>query len=456
MRDLAFVAFIAGLLALGLKRPFLFVLAYIYVDTVSPQRLSYFLLNSIPLSLIIALLAMGGWALTDRKDGTGFSVRQGLLLVLLAYAGMTTLYADFPVDAAEKWDPAWKTIVFAVFLPFTLRTKLRIEAVLLFLTLSAASIVIVGGIKTALGGGGYGVLNLMVDNNSGLYESSTISTVAIALIPIILWLSRFGTIFPPDWRVKTFAGALIFACLLMPIGTEARTGLVCIALLGVLMLRDTKRRFLYIAGAGLLGVAAIPFLPSSFTSRMDTIQGFQADQSAGTRLAVWAWTWDYAQHHPFGGGFGAYRSNHIQVQMTNTQSAGEVQVVTTQTEADEARAYHSAYFEMLGEQGFPGLAMFLLINAIGLVRMEMIRRRYRKREGEEAWIAPLATALQHFQLVYMTGEAFVGIAYQSFGWLVFATAIGFDAWLVRREKAARKAGAPFASKLAAGPSLLAN
>ena len=454
MRDLAFVAFLAGLLALGLKRPFLFVLAYIYVDTVSPQRLSYFLLNSIPLSLIVALLAMGGWALADRKDQLSFSVRQGLLLVLLAYAGVTTLYADFPVDAAEKWDSAWKTLVFALFLPFTLRTKLRIEAVLLFLTLSAAAIIVVGGIKTVLSGGGYGVLNLMVDNNSGLYESSTISTVSIALIPIILWFTRHGTIFPPDWRVKVFAAGLIFACLLMPIGTEARTGLVCIAVLGVLMLRDMKRRILYIAGAGLLGLAAIPFLPASFTSRMGTMQELQADQSAGTRLAVWAWTWDYAQHHPFGGGFGAYRSNRIQVQMVSTQSAGDVQVVTTQTEADEARAYHSAYFEMLGEQGFPGLFLFLTINAIGLVRMETIRRRYRRRDGEKAWIAPLATALQHFQIVYMVGELFVGIAYQSFGWLVFGVQIGLDAWLAQREKAERKAGAGFAPGRAAEPSLL--
>jgi putative inorganic carbon (HCO3(-)) transporter len=453
MRDLAFVAFLAGLLALGIRRPFLFVLAYVYVDTVSPQRLSYFLLNAIPLSLIVALLAMGGWAITDRKDQMGFSVRQGLLLVLLAYAGMTTLYADFPVDAAEKWDWAWKTIVFAVFLPFTLRTKLRIEAVLLFLTLSAASIIIVGGIKTALGGGGYGVLNLMVDNNSGLYESSTISSVAIALIPIILWFARFGTIFPPDWRVKTFVAGLIFACLLIPIGTEARTGLVCIALLGALMLRDVKRRFLYIAGAGLLGLAAIPFLPASFTNRMDTIQGFQADQSAGTRLAVWAWTWDYAQAHPFGGGFGAYRSNHIQVQMVSAQTRGDVQVVTTQTEADEARAYHSAYFEMLGEQGFPGLFLFLLIQGIGLVRMEMIRRRYKRGDGDRAWIAPLATALQHFQIIYMVGELFVGIAYQSFGWLVFAVQIGLDAWLARKERAERKAGASFVPAMAIRPPL---
>ena len=449
MRDLAFVAYLAALLALGLRRPFLFVLAYVYVDTVSPQRLSYFLLNSIPLSLIIALLAMGGWAIADRKDRLSFSVRQGLLLVLLAYSGMTTLYADFPVDALEKWDSAWKTIIFAVFLPFTLSTRLRIEAVLLFLTLSAASIIIVGGIKTALGGGGYGVLNLMVDNNSGLYESSTIATIAIALIPIILWFTRHGTIFAPDWRVKTFAAGLIFACLLIPIGTEARTGLICIAVLGVLMLRDVKRRFLYMAGAGLLALASVPFLPASFTSRMDTIQGFQADQSAGTRLAVWAWTWDYAQHHPFGGGFGAYRSNRIQVQTVATQTTGDVQVVTATVQADEGRAYHSAYFEMLGEQGFPGLILFLVIHVAGLVRMEVIRRRYR-RPGADAWVAPLATALQHFQLIYLVGAAFVAIAYQPFTLMVLGVQIGFDALLARRERSERGSARGFAAAASRG------
>ena len=161
---------------------------------------------------------------------------------------------------AEKWDWASKALAFAIFLPLTLRSKLRIEAVLLFLTLSAAAIIIVGGLKTVASGGGYGVLNLMVTNNSNLYESSTISTVAIALIPIILWLARFGTVFPPDWRVKAFAAGLVFACLLMPIGTEARTGLVCIGVLGLLMLRDVKRRFLYLAGAALLvaGLGPVP------------------------------------------------------------------------------------------------------------------------------------------------------------------------------------------------------
>jgi probable O-glycosylation ligase (exosortase A-associated) len=438
MRDLALVGFLVALLGLGLRRPFLFVLAYAYVDIVSPHRLSYYLLNSAPVSMIVALLALAGWVIADDKRNFRITVRQMLMLILVAYAGFTTAYADLPIVAKEKWDWASKAVAFAIFLPLTLRTKLRVEAFLLFITLSAASIIIVGGIKTVLSGGGYGVLNLMIDNNSGLYESSTISTVAIALIPVILWLARFGTVFSPDWRVRLFAGALVFACLLIPVGTEARTGLVCIAALAVLMLRDVKRRFVYLAGAALLGFAAIPFLPASFTDRMSTIQGYEADASASTRLAVWAWTWNYARENPLGGGFGAYRQNRIQVQTVDSEMAGAVTVVSARTETDAGRAYHSSYFEMLGEQGYPGLVLFLLIHGIGLIRMEVIRRRHRRSTGDAAWIAPLATALQHFQIIYLVGSLFVGIAYQPFPWLMLGVQIGFDTYVSRKGQPAKR------------------
>jgi len=437
MRDVALVGFLAALLLLALRRPFLFTLAYIYVDTVSPQRLSYYLLNSVPVSMLVAALAIGAWLLLDRKKNITVAPRQGLMLLLLLYCLWTTIHADIPIEAWTKWDWVWKAMVFAIFLPFTLATRLRIEAALLFLTLSAGLIIINGGIKTATGGGGYGVLNLMVDNNSGLYESSTISTLAIALIPLIIWFMKFGTIFPPDWRVKLFCLALVFACLLMPIGTEARTGLVCIGVLGVLALRDANRRFLYMGAAAMALIVSIPFLPASFTQRMESIQGYKGDESAGTRLAVWGWTWNYVLDHPMGGGFEAYRQNRIHVQTVNTQTTGETQSVTAQTMADEGRAYHSAYFEMLGEQGFAGLILFLLIHGIGVVRMEVIRRRYRGVEGEDKWISPLATALQNFQLIYLVGALFVGIAYQPFVYLMLGTQIGFDSWLTRRERKQR-------------------
>ena len=198
-----FVAFLAGLLALGIRRPFLFVLAYVYVDTVSPQRLSYFLLNSIPLSLIIALLAMGGWAIADRKDELRFSAAPGAAARPARLCRRDDALCRFPGRrAGEMGSGRGRRSSSPSSCPSPCARGSGSRRYLLFLTLSAASIIIVGGIKTALGGGGYGVLNLMVDNNSGLYESSTISTVAIALIPIILWLARFGTIFTPDWRVK--------------------------------------------------------------------------------------------------------------------------------------------------------------------------------------------------------------------------------------------------------------
>ncbi|MBV9930863.1 MAG: putative O-glycosylation ligase, exosortase A system-associated, partial [Alphaproteobacteria bacterium] len=83
MRDLAFVGFLVALLGLGFRRPFLFVLAYAYVDIVAPQHLSYFLLNSIPLSLIVTLMAMAGWLIADDKKGFGVAPRQWLMLAIL-------------------------------------------------------------------------------------------------------------------------------------------------------------------------------------------------------------------------------------------------------------------------------------------------------------------------------------------------------------------------------------
>lgn len=433
MRDLAFVGFLAALLAFGFRRPFLFVLAYAYIDIVSPQRLTYLLLNSVPISMIAVGLAVAGWLAVDDKRDVRVAPRQFLIVLLLGYCFYTTLHADFPLEAKDKWEWVWKALAFAAFLPLTLRTRLRIESLLLFMVLSAASIIIVGGIKTLGSGGGYGELNLMVTNNSGLYEGSTISTVAIAIIPLIVWFTRHGTIFAPDWRVKGFCYALIFACLLIPVGTSTRTGLLCIALLALLMIRDAKRKFVYLAALGCLGLAAIPFLPSSFTERMGTIKTYQADASASTRIAVWQWTMDYVKTHPMGGGFEAYRQNRIRYEKIAVQGEGDgVAKVDRSLEVDKARAYHSAYFEMLGEQGYPGLAIWLLINLAGLFRMEVLRRRYRQPDPGQEWIAPLASALQSAHVIYMLGATFIAIAFQPFVYMLIGAQIGLDTYAARK------------------------
>lgn len=439
MTEIALLGFFALMLLLGLKRPFLWVLTYIYVDCLAPQKIGWAIMPHIPMSLIAFAAAFIGWLVFDRKEGTRFTFRQGLLLALLVYCGWTTMGALFPEDALAKWDWVWKSLVFAIFLPLTLHTRLRIEAAALFMILSAGAIIISGGIKTIAGGGGYATLALFVNDNSGLYEGSTLSMVAIALIPLIFWIARNGTIYPKSRWTLLFAAALIFACLLIPIGTQTRTGLICIGVLGVLMLRSVKYRFLYMGGAALLLALAVPFLPQSYLERMSTIENAEGDESASTRLAVWRWTLEYAKDHPLGGGFDAYRANSFTYHKRVTVGEGNNQSVQTVEITDEARAYHSAYFEMLGEQGWPGLFLWLWLQLLGLWQMERIRRRLGKSEdaGDKAWFS-LATALQQGQVIYLVGALFVGIAFQSFIYMLIALQIALANVVRRQEKTQRE------------------
>ena len=438
MLDAFLFLFVMGMLALGLRKPFIWVLAYLYIDIVAPQKIGWTLMPILPVSLIAFVAAFAGWMLADSKEGSKFTFRQGLMLALLAYCAMTTfVIPDFPKEAAEKWAWVWKAMVFAIFLPLTLRTRLRIEAAALAMVLAAAAIIISGGIKTVAGGGGYGVLYFFVNDNTGLYESSTIACVAIAIVPLILWLAKYGTIFPSDWRVRTFAGALIFACLLIPIGTEARTGLLCIGVLGVLVLRTVKRRALYMGLGAFALFATIPFLPQTFTERMSTIENHETDESASTRVAVWKWTLDYVKEKPLGGGFNAFLQNKFTyMKPTTTDLGGGVTESEMKSVTDKARAYHSAYFEMLGEQGWPGLFLWLWLHALGVWQMERLYRRYKKRAkvdpqpGDE-WKAPLASALQQAQLIYLAGALFVGIAFQPFILMLIGLQCGLWAYLNR-------------------------
>jgi probable O-glycosylation ligase (exosortase A-associated) len=439
--DLALLAFIGAFLALGVKRPFFWVLVYIYIDVVAPQKVGWTIIQSIPLSFIAFIACFGGWLLFDSKKGSRFTLRQGLILVLLVYCYFSTQQADFPVEAKVKWDWVWKALVFAAFLPLTLRTKLRLEAAALIMVLSLGTIVIDGGLKTVFGGGGYGTLALLVQENAGLYEGSILSTAAIATIPLALWLARHGTVFKPDWRVWAFVAGLIFSCLLIPVGTAARTGLVCAAVLGVLMLRTARHKFLLAAGCAVGLVAAIPFLPQSYLNRMDTLTNTSGDESASTRVQVWEWTLDYVKKHPWGGGFDAYRQNSFTYWTAKKEGEPPNERVVYSQVTDEGRAYHSSYFEMLGEQGWFGLGLWLWLQLLGVWHMERIRWQFRRAEEEDgrSWQRGLATALQQAQIVYLVGSLFVGIAFQPFIYMLVGLQCGLWSYVRRTTKQPVKA-----------------
>ena len=91
---------------------------------------------------------------------------------------------------------------------------------------------------------------------------------------------------------------------------------------------------------------------------------------------------------------------------------------------------------MLGEQGWPGLAMWLMLHALGLWQMERIQRRWKAAEAEaERWIAPMAAALQMGAVIYIVGALFQGIAYQPVMLMLVGLQIGLATYCARIDSA---------------------
>ena len=262
--------------------------------------------------------------------------------------------------------------------------------------------------------------------------------MAVALIPLILYAYSYNQIFPKRRITLLLSAGLIFSAALIPIGTEARTGLVCLAVLAIFLFLGAKRKLLFGAVGAVVAIASIPLLPDSFTGRMSTIQTYDEDNSASTRVAVWNWTLDFVKDHPFGGGFYAYKLNRIEVQTRRRVGEGSNMREETVTVVDEARAFHSSYFEVLGEHGYPGLLIFMTMLVAALLQLRGLYRRFRTSD-EDAWIAHLAKALGQTTIIYMCGSLFVGVAFQSTLYFLLGLAAALAQIAARRESATSRA-----------------
>ena len=89
--------------------------------------------------------------------------------------------------------------------------------------------------------------------------------------------------------------------------------------------------------------------------------------------------------------------------------------------------------------------------------MERLYRRYKRRakddpRPEDEWKAPLASALQQVQLIYLAGALFVGIAFQPFVLMLIGVQCGLWSYLNRVDSPVK---APRKSRIGAGGKRLA-
>ena len=186
MRDLLLIGILFGFILMSLRVPYFMALGYLWVDFVQPQRLGYYLFNQLPVAMILGAGAFLSFLLFDKERRIQFGIMQALVVALVAYATVAT-FSWAVVDTTSKWDWVTKALLFSVFMPFILTTRTRIEAAVGTMIFSISAITISAGMKTVLGGGGYGTLSFLVNNNTGLYEGSILSTTATAMIPVYWW-----------------------------------------------------------------------------------------------------------------------------------------------------------------------------------------------------------------------------------------------------------------------------
>lgn len=435
MRSLFLLSLLGIYVSGGLIAPFIFGLGYVWADLFTPQLVGYGLIAELPVSMILAGGTVAAYVLFDRRSPPRPVLS---MLLLVAWAGWVTLTTGWAVvgqDAWVKWDWAFKTILMGAFLPFLFRSRIQIEAMMATVVLAVAGTMIAFGAKTLLGGGGYGMNLGLLSGNQGLAEGSTLAVVCAALVPIMLYLRRSSRLLRSLPFVKPAMIGLIAAAILTAIGTQARAGLVSLAVLALILLMQTRRKLLY---AGIIAVSASlgwVAAPEAWHERMSTIGEYNSESSALGRVAVWLWTLEFVQGHPLGGGFDAYKINSLQVPIED--QPGEYLEI-------QGKAFHSIYFEVLGEHGIPGAVLFAaLLGSMLLSLLSVIRRT--KGNAELAWLRDMAQTIVTAVTVYLVGGAFIGIAFQPMLYYFVAWSICMAEYL-RRYHSERAAEARVAAR----------
>jgi len=443
MRDLYISAIYFSFLLIGPIAPFVFALGYIWTDTFSPQ-LATDLLATVPVSLIMGVATILGYVVLDRRSPPRLTAATVLTLLFAIWVTLTLLWAVAPEAALEKWNWAFKTLVFSAFIPFFIRSRIQIEAFLSVYVFALVVQFMPTGIKTIFSGGGYGAQLGVEAGNSGLAEGGALATVSLMAVPLLLFLRAHGQLVPKwPFRSWLYLGVVV-AALLAAVGTYERTALIGLAVVGGWGWLKSRRKILF----GLGGIAAVALIlavtSQRWDRRMSTIETYQSDSSAMVRLLVWKWTLNFVGSHPFGGGFNAYVVDEIDFPGDPAHPAPIVQ---------RGRAFHNIYFEVLGEHGYVGIAIFLSLIATTFASLMRIARKSRG-VAELAWCRDLANALQVSLLVVLTCGCFIGIAFQPVLYYLFAATVCLKEWVRRALKEESRSRRPSYGAPVEGRSVL--
>jgi putative inorganic carbon (HCO3(-)) transporter len=178
------------------------------------------------------------------------------------------------------------------------------------------------------------------------------------------------------------------------LGTQSRGALLALMAMGALLWWRGHNKAMTLIPILVLGVAAFALMPESWHERMSTIQEYEQDGSAMGRINTWGVMVEIANDRITGGGFAIYALD-----------------VFRRYSEHRVLAAHSIYFQVLGEHGWIGLFLFLLLWVTGWRKAGAIRRLARSPQVNDPGLATLAGMCQVSLVGFAVGGAFLSLAY---------------------------------------------
>jgi|SRR5690348_16464060 len=388
MRDILVTAIVLGSIPFIIRWPYIGVLTYVWVSVMNPHRLTWGFAHDFSFAAIIAGVTLVSCLFSKDLRRPPINGLTLALLLFVAWTGVTTAFALYPAQSYDLWTAMMKTQIMAFLIPMLFHRKEQLRQLLWVIVLSIAYYGVKGGAWFLLTGGAhriYGPPTSYIEDNNYL---------AVAIIMIIP-LMRYLQLTSPHKSVRWGLTGMMLLSGVAVLGSYSRGALLAVgAMLAVLWWKTRHKVMLSV-----IAIATIPavllYLPERWYERMDTITNYQQDNSAMRRLNAWATMFDLAKDRPLvGGGFDIAEIPIFQTYAPDPSFPPQVA--------------HSIYFQALGEHGFVGLGLYLLLYLMFWLYAARLARQT-AAHPELAWARDFGLMMQVSLIGFLVGGAFLNL-----------------------------------------------
>ncbi len=408
MRDLFLLALLPVLLYAMSKRPFVAVGMWLWTSLFYPNAWVYGMAAGVRYNLLFAAVAILGYLAWKPKPKVRFGLLGGLVITFFVWTTISSIFTvGLPVVVWDIWGRLAKIVLLFVFVLLVLEKKLHVDFMLWCVVLSVGFYANVEGLKFIASGGHHKIAGMW---GHVLSDRNELAIAFVMTLPICYYLlHEYGS----RWRLARLGLLGTIALLVIAvIGTQSRGGFIALTVLGGYMFIKSDRKIVMGLVIAVLVVVVAQLASNEWVARINTIEAADEDSSFMGRVVAWKMSFIMAVNHPiFGGGFKSmeYVPNWIEL-VNHFSSYSWFHTGDALPNPTHPRAAHSLYFQVLGEHGFGGLALYVSMLAVAFFKAARISRLARE-QGAPPWLPLLATMLQLSIFSFALGAAALSFAY---------------------------------------------